>query len=184
MSETYQVNLTYHDAVNRENGGPPKVDVDLYELSVLFERGLVQLSPTPAAVSMEGGSKRAILGALAEYTPKQQYDPETKQPVSNPSERALSNIAKRRQRQQASGFMPQTRREELFGRVYAQPGLTVKQHADAMGLRDATALYRVVKQLVKDNIIIKDDKMLYLSEEAQTMSIDALREIVKEGSSL
>lgn len=181
MSETFVVNLTHHDAENRENGGPPKVDVDLLELRKLLDAGLVQLSPTPAAVSMEGGSKRAILGVLAEYTPKKGSGSVQ---IKSPSENALSNIAKRRQRQQASGFEPQTRREELFGRVYGNPGLTVRQYADAMGLKDATGLYRTVKQLVSDNIIIKDDKALYLSDEAQNMHIDELRGIVKDGRAL
>lgn len=58
---------------------------------------------------------------------------------------------------------PGQRREEVLEAVKAEPGITVAAIAAKLGLPDATSLYRVQRQLVKEKAIRKEGAKMFAS---------------------
>lgn len=58
---------------------------------------------------------------------------------------------------------PGQRREQVLEAVKAEPGITVAAIAEKLGLPDATSLYRVQRQLVKEKAVRKEGPKMFAS---------------------
>lgn len=53
-----------------------------------------------------------------------------------------------------------TRRDQMLKTVQERPGVTVPEVAAVLGVKDATSLYKVQRQLVEEGLVVKDGTAL------------------------
>lgn len=75
---------------------------------------------------------------------------------------------KRAQGKRAGRSSGKTRRDQMLEAIKATPGITVKQIGEQLGLKDATSLYRVQRELAAEKVIRKEGQGLYLVDPAPT----------------
>src|SRR4051794_7738534 len=68
--------------------------------------------------------------------------------------------ARTRRARPRSQARPGERHEQLLDLVRAQPGITVREIADRLGV-DPTSLYRFVRELTADGRLVKDGRRLH-----------------------